>query len=584
MTELTCPPVSSADPTRAVDPLLRLLALVRPLRGRLVLAALAGAATTAAGIALLATSGFLIARAAQHPNVTALAVAVVAVRALGIGRGVFRYAERLTSHDVAFRVMADVRVRIYTRLERLVPLRDTGSGDLLTRLVSDADAVQDLVVRGLIPPLCALAAGAGAVLLCGALLVPGGVALAAGLLLAGIAVPWLSAAGARRAGQQSTVARARLAAATVDTLNGARELIAYGATEHALRQTYEADADLTAHARSTAVVQALGTGMTTLICGLTVGAALLLGVRAGQPHVPLAVLVLTALAAFEAVTALPAVAAKLGQTRAAARRITGILDEPDPMPEPARPAAAPQRPATIRMRGARVRYEPDGPWALDGVDLDLTPGRRVALVGPSGAGKSTLAAVLLRFRDLDEGSVTLNEVELAAYDPGDVRVIIGGFPQDPHIFATTVRENLRLARPGASDAELGAAAGRAGLLGRIESLPDDWDTVVGAHGLALSGGERQRLALARALLADPDVLILDEPTAHLDPAARHALTADLLAATHGRTTLLITHDLVGLEQVDEIIVLDRGRVIQRGTHQDLFERDGRYRALHEAAR
>jgi ATP-binding cassette, subfamily C, bacterial CydC len=567
----------------ASDPLLRLLALVRPLRGRLVLAALAGAATTAAGIALLATSGFLIARAAQHPNVTALAVAVVAVRALGIGRGVFRYAERLTSHDVAFRVMADLRVRIYTRLERLVPLRDTGSGDLLTRLVSDADAVQDLVVRGLIPPLSALAAGAGAVLLCGALLVPGGVALAAGLVLAGVAVPWLSAAGAHRAGRDTAGARARLAAETVDTLNGARELIVYGAAEDALRRTYEADADLTTQARRTATVQALGTGAATLIGGLTVWAVLLLGVTADRPHVPLAVLVLTALAAFEAVTALPAAAAQLGQTRAAAGRITEVLDRPDPMPEPADPAPAPEPPVTIRLRGARVRYEPGGPWALDGVDLDLTPGRRVALVGPSGAGKSTLAAVLLRFRDLDDGTATLNGVNLTAYDPAGVRALVGGVPQDPHIFATTIRENLRLARPGASDAELSAAARRAGLLGRIESLPDGWDTVVGAQGLALSGGERQRLALARALLAAPDVFILDEPTAHLDPHARRALTEDLLAATGSCTTLLITHDLEGLEGVDEIVVLDRGRVVQRGTHHDLLGRDGCYRALHEAA-
>ncbi|MDN3359766.1 thiol reductant ABC exporter subunit CydC [Actinomadura sp. DC4] len=567
----------------ASDPLLRLLAPARPLRGRLVLAALAGAATTAAGIALLATSGFLIARAAQHPNVTALAVAVVAVRALGIGRGVFRYAERLTSHDVAFRVMADVRVRIYTRLERLVPLRDTGSGDLLTRLVSDADAVQELVVRGMIPALSAFAAGAGAVLLCGALLVPGGAALAAGLLLAGVAVPWLSAAGARHAGRRTTEARARLAAQTVDTLNGARELIVYGAAGLALRQTYEADADLTAQARRTAMVQGLGTGAATLLGGLTVWTVLLLGVAAGTPHVPLAVLVLTALAAFEAVTALPAAAAQLGQTRAAARRITGILDTPDPMPAPADPVPAPGPPATIRVRGARLRYEPDDPWVLDGVDLDLTPGRRVALVGPSGAGKSTLAAVLLRFRDLDDGAATLNGVPLTAYDPDGVRGLVGGVPQDPHVFATTMRENLRLARPGASDPELSSAAARAGLLERIESLPEGWDTVVGAQGLTLSGGERQRLALARALLADPDVLILDEPTAHLDPDARRALTADLLDATRGRTTLLITHDLDGLEGVDEVVVLDHGRVVQRGTHRDLLGRDGRYRALHDAA-
>lgn len=568
----------------ARDPLLRLLLLVRPLRGRLLLAALAGAATTAAGIALLAVSGFLIARAAEHPNVTALAVAVVAVRALGIGRGVFRYAERLTSHDVAFRVMADVRVRIYRRLVRIVPLRDTGSGDLLTRLVSDTDAVQDLVVRSLIPPLSALAAGAGAVLLCGVLLVPGGAALAAGLLLAGVAVPWLSAVTARRTGRRSAQTRAHFTATTVDTLNGARELIAYGAAEEFAGRAFDADADLTAQARRMAFVQALGVGTATLVGGLTVWAVLLLGTAAGRPQVPLAVLVLTALAAFEAVTDLPAAAAQLGRTREAARRVNAVLDARDPSPEPIHPAPAPQAPATVRLRNARLRYEPDGPWALDGVDLDLTPGRRVALVGPSGAGKSTLAAVLLRFQDLDAGSATLNGVDLTAYASDDVRALIGGVPQDPHVFATTVRENLRLARHGASDADLRSAAARAGLLERIETLPDGWDTAIGAGGLSLSGGERQRLALARALLADPDVLVLDEPTAHLDPPTRRALVGDLLDATRGRTTLLITHDLDGLDQVDEIVVLDRGRVVQRGTHRELLAQAGMYHGLHAAGR
>src|SRR3569833_2781170 len=198
-----------------------------------------------------------------------------------------------------------------------------------------------------------------------------------------------------------------------------------------------------------------------------------------------------------------------------------------------RPAPAPEPPATIRLRGARLRYEPDGPWALDGVDLDLPPGRRVALVGPSGAGKCTLAAVLLRFRELDDGTATLNGVDLTAYDPAGVRALVGGVPQDPHVFATTVRENLRLARPGASDAELSAAAARAGLLARVESLPAGWDTVVGAQGLALSGGERQRLALARALLADPSVLVLDAPTAHQAPPARRAQNRVLFVVFFG---------------------------------------------------
>jgi ABC-type multidrug transport system fused ATPase/permease subunit len=229
-----------------------------------------------------------------------------------------------------------------------------------------------------------------------------------------------------------------------------------------------------------------------------------------------------------------------------------------------------------------VRYQPGGPAALDHVSLELLPGRRVALVGPAGSGKSTLAAVLLRFVSLTEGTATLNGHNLAGYNADDVRTVIGGLPQDPHIFNATIRDNLRLARPEADHHELEAAAARARLLPWINALPGRWDTPVGAHGAALSGGERQRLALARALLADPALLILDEPTAHLDPGNRQALTADLLRATEGHATLLITHEPDGLDQVDEIVVLDHGRITERGTDRQLRRAGGPYQRMLEA--
>lgn len=565
--------------------MLRLLRLARPLRSRLLVAAAAAAAATGCGVALLAVSGYLLARASQHPDIAALSVAVVAVRALSIGRGGFRYAERLAAHDVAFRVLAQVRVAIWRRLEVLAPagLPAFRSGDLLARLVADVDATQDLFIRGITPPLAAVLVGSGAVLACLVLLVPAGAVLAAGLLAGGIVVPLAGLVVARTAARRTAPARGQLSSAITDVLAGAADLQAFGAQDIAVGRAGLASRDLTRLARRSAIASGLGAGLAALVAGATLWGVLLLGVAAvgsgTLTRVPLAVLALTALAAFEAVNALPAAAVQLGHARVAAGRIAEIIDSPDPTADPPAPRARPAGPVTVRLQDAQVRYLAGGPLALRGVSLDLPPGRRVALVGANGAGKSTVAAVLLRFRELAGGSATLNGHDLASYRADDVRAIIGGLPQDPYLFDATIGDNLRLARPAASDDEVAGAAGQVGLLGWIDSLRHGWDTQVGAHGTAVSGGQRQRIALARALLANPAVLILDEPTAHLDPATRRSLTVDLLAATAGRTTLLITHELDGLDQMDEIIVLDDGAVIERGTHQQLLGLAGRYRRM-----
>ena len=564
------------------EPLARLVRLARPLRGQLALAVAAGAAATGCAVALLATSGFLLARASQHPSIVAITGAVVAVRAFSVGRGVFRYLERLGTHNVAFRVLGDMRVAIYRRLERLAPagLRAFRSGDLLARLVSDVDSVQDLFIRGIAPPLTAALVGAAAVAACLLILVPAAGLLAVGLLAGGAAVPLVSAAADRRARRRTSPARGQLAAIIANLLSGSADLHAFGAEQAGLDRADAADAELASLARGSAGAAGIGTGLGSLTAGLTLWGVLVLGVAAvgsgTLSRVPLAVLTLTALAAFEAVTGLPAAAQALGHSRTSARRICAVLDAPDPVcarPLPRPPAPMP--PVTVSLRGDSVRYEPDGPLALDGLDLDLSPGRRVALIGPNGAGKSTVAALLLRFCDLSAGTASLCGHDLADYDPDDVRSFIGGCPQDPHIFASTIAANLRLARPGATDEDLAEAAARARLLPWIRSLPHGLHTQVGARGSAISGGERQRIALTRALLADPAVLILDEPTASLDAETRRVLLADLLAVTAGRATLFITHDLDGLDQMDEIVMLDRGRAVERGSHDALIRAGGR---------
>ena len=580
-----------------------MLALGRPRAGRFALGVLAGATATASGVGLLAVSAWLIAMAATQPPLTLLSIAIVATRALGVLRGVARYLERLVTHDAALRTLADARARVYARLAHTEPVRRFRSGDLVTRLVSDTDATQDLLVRGLAPPAAALITGVGVVALSTALLAPGGALLAAGLLLAGVGVPVAAALAGRGPGRRSTAARAELSTALIDTVHGAPDLLAYGAMDRAMARVADTDAELTRVARRDAALLGLGTGASALIAGLTLWGTLLLGVAAVHDGalgaVPLAVLVLTALAAFEIVAPLPGAAARLGVVRAAGERLFGLLDVPPAVraraPTRANAASgksdvpnaafAPSRPAApgLRVEGVRVRYGPDEPWALDGLDLDLEPGRRVAVVGPSGAGKSTLAEVLFRFRDPDAGTVTLDGVDVASRDPDHTRRVLSGMPQDPHVFAATLRDNLLLARPGCSDDELWEVLRRVRLADDVAVLPDGLGTEVGPQGARLSGGMRGRLALARALLADPEVLVLDEPTTHLDPDTRDAVLDDILAATAGRTVLLVTHDLSRLDRFDEVAVVVGGRVVQRGPHAELLAVDGWYRSAHGRA-
>jgi thiol reductant ABC exporter CydC subunit len=576
-------------------PLLRTLALARPAAGRLVLATLLGAGAVGAAIGLIATSAWLISRSSQRPEESAVAVAIVGVQFFALSRGLCRYGERLVGHDAAFRVLADLRVRIYERLERLAPLGLPAfrSGELLARLVHDVDALQDLLLRVVPPFAIAALVGAGTVGVVWLVLPAAGAILLVALLLAGVLVPWLTGTLAARAEARQAAARGELTASVVDLIEGAPELLVNGAAAAQLGRAMAADSEVTKIARATARTAGVGQGLTTLCSGLAMWGALLVGVaavRAGTLNgVWLAGLALIPLVAFELVTGLPVATQTLQRVRRAAARVFEVLDAPPPVVEPAHPVAlrppplppsaqpdaslaskssgglaALRAPPTsqghvLRVRGLRSRYPGAARWALDGIDLDLAPGRRVAVVGPSGAGKSTLAGVLLRFLPYEGGSVTLDGVELAELAGEECRRVVGLVAQDAHIFDNTLEENLRLARREATREELYEVLARVRLLDWVEQLPEGLGTEVGERGARMSGGQRQRLALARALLADFHILILDEPGEHLDTETADAILADLLALTQDRATLLITHRHADLAEMDEVLVLDRGR-------------------------
>ncbi len=532
---------------------------------RMWLAGAAGVGAAACAVGLMATSAWLISRAAQQPPVLYLMVAIVAVRAFGIGRGVLRYAERLASHDAAFRLLGELRVRVYQKLETLAPsgLAAFRSGDLMSRLVADVDSLQDRWLRVRLPYTIAAIVGAASVLLVGWLLPSAGAVLAVSLVVVGLLGPMLSMWVSRRAQLRVAPMTGELTSGVVDLLHGAPELVACGAAEARLAELDELDRRLVRAHRRTAIGAGLGAALASLAAGAAVWLALVLGVNAVRDArldgVALAVVVLTPLAVHELFAGLAAAAQLVPRVRAAQARVDDVLARPDPVAEPTTPEPVPAGPYGLRVRGLVAGW-PDGPDVLHGVDLEVRPGERVAVVGPSGVGKSTLAFVLLRFLDARRGSVELlgasGAVPLGALDGDAVRRVVGLCAQDAHLFDSTLAANLRIARPSASDAELRDALGRARLLDWVDSLPDGLDTTVGEHGLAVSGGQRQRIALARVLLADFPVLVLDEPTEHLDEPTAVALLDDLLLATADRAVVLVTHRERELASFDSVVRLD----------------------------
>jgi ATP-binding cassette subfamily C protein CydC len=409
-----------------------------------------------------------------------------------------------------------------------------------------------------------------------------GLILAAGLLVGGILVPMAARLASIRPGRAAVEQRAQLRVAVIDSVQGMPDLVSNGQEEHSIDAILHLSQELGRSQQNLAWAGGLSSGLMVLVSGLTLWLVLWTAiplVNAGLfDGVALAVIALVTMASFEAVNPLGQAAQQLESSLQAARRLFALVDAEPEVRSPLQPCSPPPVYA-LHIRALSFRYQPDLPYALEDIDFDLPTGKRIALVGPSGAGKTTLANVLLRLWDYSEGEIRLGGCDLRQLDPQVVRQRFGVVSQRTYLFGGTLRDNLLLARPDANDEQMWQALRRAGLRSWVQSLPVQLDTWIGERGLQISAGERQRLAVARCILQDAPILLLDEPTANLDAHNEERVLASLNALMKDRSVLWITHRLVGMEAVDEIIVLDEGCVVQRGRHKDLLQQPGLYQRM-----
>ncbi len=571
--------------------IVRLLAFLRGSWGWVALSVLLGALTVGSNVGLMGTSAFLISAAALHPELGTLQVAIVGVRFFGIARGVFRYAERLTSHNVTFRLLAHLRVWFYRALEPLAPARlmEHRTGDLLSRIIADVGTLENFYVRAVAPPLVAVVIAAGMTVFFGQFDSRLAWVYLAFTLALGMGVPLLSWTLSRRAGAELIFRRAGLQSRLVDGIQGLADILVFGRGAD-YSESLAADGKSYGQTqRHLASLTGFTSTLTTLLVNVGMLAVLALSiplVAAGRlPGVMLAVLTLSALAGFEAVLPLPLAAQTLSSSLQAARRLFEVVENSEQGIESSESISHSPFPihhslfSTLSISALSFTYPNQTHPALQDITFQLTPGKRIAIVGPSGAGKSTLANLLLRFWDTSPGQILLDGRDIHEFAGEDVRRLFNIISQRTYFFNDTIHRNLLLARPTATESEVREAAQRAQIHEFIAGLPNGYETIIGERGLRLSGGERQRLAVARALLKNAPIFLLDEPTANLDPLTERRLLDTLFTLTRGQGLLLITHRLIQLENMDEILVLDHGRMLDRGVHADLLAAGGLYRRL-----
>jgi ATP-binding cassette, subfamily C, bacterial CydC len=562
----------------------------RPHLRRMFLGTLAGAIALTAAVGLLSLSGWFLS-AAAFAGLTSAGAHVfnffypsVGVRLFAFTRIAARYGERIIAHDTTFRILKTLRVWFYKSIEPLAPacLSRYRSGEILNRLVSDIDALDNLYIRILSPAVSALLI----FISMGVFLSLFDVYLSASacviLIVSITVVPWAASVSAMGIGQNLAKIVGILRTNIIEGIQGLTDLIVFGAMEKHLERLRSYHQQMISFQKRMSHIRGLSNASISLLSGFAVWVVLFMGVSlvdSGKlPGEFLACLVLAVWAAFEAAVPLTHAFQHLGRTREAAERIHEITSIP---PAVLFKETSHDLPKTfdIDFENIRFRYPPGSQPVIDGFSLRIAHGRRTALVGETGCGKSTLVQLLTRTWDPMGGRIRIGGQDLKDFTQDELRKTITVISQQAHIFNETLADNLKLARPDAGESDLFHALETVRLADFVRSLPEGLDTWVGEGGRRLSGGQARRLALARAVLHDAPVWVLDEPTEGLDKITEKEVIQSLLKFTENRTCLIITHRFLDFQMMDQLAVMDKGRIIASGTHRELIRADDRYRRI-----